>query len=238
MKDRLIKMYKRCRMGSNELCQACRRETDVKTNALGAYLICDAAFRNNNILFVGKVARGDSIGNEIAERLEDVTEFGNESIRTRGSPFYSYTRAIIESVYGGLEEGLPRVSFTNLVKCNNETTVDSTQYATKDYCIRQNGFVWKEIELLKPRLIVYYTNSEYDDFIWQFEYSGSASFKDKEKNVRVGAKEMPYWVRKFYNTGNSSIMCSLRIGHPERKNKKDYVQIVSNWILRNHRMNA
>ena len=225
-------------MGSNELCQACRRETNVKTNALGAYLICDTAFRNDNILFVGKVARGDSIGTEIGDRLEDVTAFGNDFIRTSGWPFYSYTRAIIESVYGGLDKGLPHVSFTNLVKCNNATTVDSTEYQTKDYCIRQNGFIWKEIEILKPRMVVYYANSEYDDFIWQFQFSGSASFKDKEKSVKVGAKEMPYWVRNFYNTANHPIMCSLRIGHPERKNKEDYVQIVSNWIKRNQRMNA
>ena len=58
-------------------------------------------------------------------------------------------------------------------------------------------------------------------------------YKDvyNEKNtIVVGRKTMPWWERIYYNENGKAIMYMLRIGHPERKKEKEYVNMVSNWI--------
>lgn len=221
------------RMGSNNLCRQCRSLSDIKTNALGPWVACSAECTSKSILFVGKVARGDELGEEIAECLEDVTDFGTPFIAKSSWAYWSYTRNIIENVFGDLDSGLNQVTFTNMIKCNNETLQDTTEGIIKDYCISKNRFIWKEIDLLKPKLAIFYTNYSYDNFIEEYRPQYSVSFKDNNSRayqVPIGKKSMPWWDRCFYDEQQKEVFRLLRVGHPERKNKHDYVGKISNWI--------
>lgn len=222
------------RMGSNsnELCKQCRLASNHVTNAIGPYLVSNADVDNQSIVFVGKVARGDNFGVEIADRLEDVSSFGVNAVAQSPWPYYSYTRAIIERVYGDLTTGIPHVSFTNMVKCNNETTQDTSGHASKEFCIRKNQFIWKEIEVIKPRLVIFYTGRDYDAFIDAYLPTYACHKQDKpDKDVSIGEKLMPWWERSFYDTQQREVLKFLRVGHPERKKKEDFVSLLSAWIV-------
>ncbi len=233
MKTSLHQMMIDARMGSNsnDLCKQCRRASNHVTNALGPYLVCDAEFSANSILFIGKVARGDCLGPEIADQLEDVTAFGAASIAERSWPYYAYTRAIIERVYGDLATGIRHVSFTNMVKCNNETTPDTSDRTSKEFCIAKNRFIWREIEVIRPRLVIFYTGTAYDDFIDGYMPDFARSHQDNaDREVVIGKKRMPWRDRSFFDDQQREVLRFLRVGHPERKKKEDFVRVLSEWI--------
>lgn len=233
MKTQILKMMIDEKMGSNELCQQCRSLSDKKTNALGPWVTCSEICPSKSLLFVGKVARGDDLGEEISECLEDVTAFGTSFIAKSSWAYWSYTRNIIEKVFGDLNAGLNQISFTNMIKCNNDTLQDTTESIIKDYCISKNRFIWKEIELIKPKLAIFYTHYDYDDFLDEYVPQNSVSFQDNESRthqVSIGKKTMPWWDRSFYDECQKEVFRFLRVGHPERKNKQDYVGKVSSWI--------
>ena len=150
MKTRILKMMMDEGVGSNPCCVECRGKETPLSNALSPWIVSKKHISNNGVLFVGKVARGDSLGEEIAPSLEDVVSFGTDFIKESPWAYWVYTRAIVEAVYKDLKTGLKHVSFTNMVKCNNESTPDTSSYDAKVCCIRKNRFIWKEIEILKP----------------------------------------------------------------------------------------
>ena len=231
MNTSVIQMMVDARVGSNATCNECRANCGTVTNALGPWVSCDTDNRGESVLFVGKVARGDCIGEQVAPFLEDVGNFGAEYIAKSSWPFWAYTREIIEAVYGDLQHGLRNVSFTNIVKCNNETTADTTSGSAKAFCIRQNRFIWKEIEHIRPRIVVFYTHTAYDDYIDEFMPSYAANFSDfRDCYVPVGEKQMPWWERVFSDANHNVVLRLLRVGHPERKKRKYFVKAVSEWI--------
>lgn len=231
MHDPVIDMMLTEKVGCNTICKECRADGGKMTNALGPWLTCDPSLSAQSILFVGKVARGDSMGEEIADQLEDVRCLGADFIRNSSWPYYSYTREIITSVFGTLEIGLPYVSFTNIVKCNNESTNDTTPWHTKEFCINKNAFIWKEVEVIKPKIIVFYTHTNYDVFIDAFMPSYARSFKDGEETaIEIGQKTMPWWERTYFDETEKLVLTILRVGHPERKKKEDFTSLVADWI--------
>ena len=229
--------YKAWQMGANGICQKCRAASNVETNALTAWLTPGQS-ADCDVVFVGKVARGDSIGTTIGEALEDVSAFGNGHIRDSSWPYWAYTRQIIQHVYESLDAGLNRVGFTNIVKCNDNSDKDNTSALTKEFCIKQNGFIWKEIAVFKPRLIVFYTNRDYDDFIESFLPNGTTlrrDLTDRGHRVPIGKKKMPWWEREFLDDAGKTLLKFLRIGHPERKLKTDFTASVAKWVAWNLR---
>lgn len=236
MKTNILKMMINEGVGANPCCVECRENEGKLSNALSPWIVCEEQYNNDNILFVGKIARGDSLGEEIAQSLEDVIPFGTDFIKECSWAYWSYTRSIIETVYNDLETGLRHISFTNMIKCNNESTPDTSSYNAKVCCLRNNKFIWKEIELLKPRIAVFYTNTDYDEFIEEFQPSYSTRVEnhtDRNERVQVRGKTMPWWDRSFYDAQNNEVFRFLRVGHPERKSKEAFVGQVSEWILKN-----
>jgi hypothetical protein len=218
--------------GSNTICQECRRIEAHLTHALGPWFVCDPSNGTDSVLFVGKVARGDYLGEEIAPSFEDVQNFGRDFIKTSSWPYWSYTREILIEVFGDLERGLQCSSFTNIVKCNNESTPDTTNQSVKDHCIQKNGFIWKEFEAIKPRVAVFYTHTAYDSYIDSFRPADAIRWEDNRSEwVEVGKKRMPWWDRSFFTADNRELLRFLRVGHPERKRKDEFVKMISKWII-------
>jgi hypothetical protein len=105
-------------------------------------------------LFAGKTARGEP--GEDQGGVVDTTRWSSLAIGKRrpraGSwAYWAYTRAIIERLYGSLEDGWERVAFTNVVKCN---AVDVTNAVMMNNCLRELGLFRQEIEIIRPRCVV------------------------------------------------------------------------------------
>ena len=56
-------------------------------------------------------------------------------------------------------------ALSNIVKCNDGSTTDNTTDEIRTNCMDKLGVIWKEVEILKPKRIVFFTGRNYDDFI-------------------------------------------------------------------------
>ena len=234
MKQSIIDKHLYDEIGRNEICLHCKDKNDMFTNPLTPYIISDKlSEEKDRVMFIGKVAIGDSFGTLINEMLEDVTEFGEEFLETSSRAYYSYTKEIVEEYYGGFDKAFKHITFSNMIKCNNETVNDTTPYDAKICCIDKNKFIWKEVDIIKPRRIIFYTHYYYDDFIEKFRPQNCLFIKDitsKENRIEIGNKTSLYWHREFYDHSNNLICSYLRTSHPMMKNREDFVSSIIAWL--------
>ena len=169
--------------------------------------------------------------------FSDATKFGEASLDLKEADakrrsFYHYTHAIIEKYYGAYENGKNYVALTNIVKCNNTTTNDTTPYEVKVYCINELRVIWKEIELLSPKRVVFYSHISYYNFIDEYlpKNCVKVDIFQKENRTKIGKKFMPWWHRRFLDENNKRICDFLILGHPQRLCKLDYVDAVVKWL--------
>ncbi|MBW8334621.1 MAG: hypothetical protein K0M40_21580 [Prolixibacteraceae bacterium] len=232
--DKIYGQFEKDKIGENEICNKCRKGTNICTTPLSPYLISDEEINpNDRIMFIGKTARGSDFGEETDMFYEDVTTFGNDYIRNSSWAYYSYTRDIIEKYYGSIDAGIKYITYSNLMKCNNDSSKDTTPYSAKQYCLNENKFIWKEIDIIQPGRLIFYSHHFYDDFIESFRPSNFYRFSDitdKSNAVEVGAKYSLYWHREFFDKDNKLICAFLRTSHPERLNKEDFVQNVLRFL--------
>lgn len=232
--DKIYEQFEKEKIGENVICSKCRKETNICTTPLSPYFINDEKINpDERIMFIGKTARGSGFGEETDIFFEDVTAFGNEFIRNSSWAYYSYTREIIEKYFGNIDSGIKYITYSNLMKCNNESTQDTTPYIAKQYCLNENKFIWKEIDIIQPKRLIIYSNRFYDDFIENFRPMNCDHFKDvtdKFNKVEVGEKYALYWHREFFDKNGKLICAFLRTSHPERLNKKKFVQNVLTFL--------
>lgn len=235
-------MYQTISIGENDTCKECNKN-NTKEKPLSFYFVGNKFVKGEDtVLFVGKTAVG---GENFEEKYRgdfkcnlftDATEFGEKSLEltenwATSRPFYNYTHNIIKDYYGSYEIGKDFVALTNIVKCNNTTTNDSTAYPVKENCINNLGVIWKEIEILSPKRVVFYTNVFYDNFIDAFKPSNCSKFEDiAVTRVGIGNKTTPWWHRRFLDEKNNPIFEFLRLGHPQMMKKMDYVKSVVEWL--------
>jgi hypothetical protein len=232
-KKSIIQLLHSLNAGKNSICQTCRIENPDIANAVGPWLSCKQVNHGNGIAFVGKVARGDDMGVSVSDKLIDVGSIGINLIKENNWSYWAYTRDIMEKVYGSLDTALLHTSLTNLIKCNNSTTQDTSTSSQANNCIRNNNFIFKELELVSPKAVVFYTGREYDDYILNMKPEAAARFldeTDRDASISIGQKLLPWWSRKYYAADGTLLTCFLRIGHPERMNKLQYVEEVANWL--------
>lgn len=216
-------MYKRCGLGSSEKCSFCRKENPGLFKPISIWHIGEQyAMSKHRVLFVGKAARG-SIEQDASNinSVSDGTALAGQLYHEVGWPFWSYTRAIANELYGE-GKGWEEIAMTNMVKCNSSETVDTTRDSVKWNCA---GYLRREIELLMPKNIIFYTNAWYDDAV--------ASLFDKIENtdhrdVPCGQKQMHLW--SFSGMVNGHAVRVLRAGHPERMQKADYTSQIIAFI--------
>lgn len=234
--EKIFEFYNEIELGRNSICNKCiRLNTKNNTNLSKPISIWKVGENyktdKHKILFVGKVARGLKTETEENELFIDSSKLGNDFLINKSWPYWSYTRDIIKNVYGNIEIGKENIAFSNLIKCNDSMTTDNTTCYTKTFCIGELKVIWEEINILKPKRIIFYTHRGYDDFISDFRPTNN--FKDVENqkfSIKIGAKKMPWWNRIFYDDNDMFVTEFLRIGHPERKKKIEFVKKVSDWI--------
>jgi hypothetical protein len=120
---------------------------------------------------------------------------------------------------------------SNIVKCNNTTTVDTTPESVKSFCINDLKVIWKEIETLSPKRVIFYTNVWYNDYIDMYNPKGCVRAEDlADTQIDIGNKVSPYWHRRFFDAKDNVICDFLVLGHPARLDKEDFICTVLSWM--------
>ena len=149
----------------------------------------------------------------------DATERADELYQNAGWAYWNYTKTIAERIYN--ENAWEKIAFTNMVKCNNSDTIDTTTDSMRDFCL---SVLKEEIKILKPKNIVFYTKG-YDN---QIEKLFDAVLDSETKEVFIGKKKMRSWT--FRGMIDNNLSRVIRVGHPERMKKEDYVNHIVNFI--------
>lgn len=224
-------MYEQILIGKNDICLKCKANESLLTLPLSIYYSSEN-FNNldNTIMFIGKNAVGSPGELSVNSLFMDATDFGSESIALKEEystrrAFYSYTHEIIKTHFGSFDIGKNYVALSNIVKCNNESTQDATSYSMKKCCIDDLAVIWKEVDILKPKRIIFYTARKYDEFIKNYKP------KDCINIIDVVDNDFECWFHRKYIDINGKIICDiLRTYHPERKNKENFVLKICKWL--------
>ena len=232
IEKKLLSLYDDLNLGLCDVCQKCKDDNpDLYSKAVGCWFVGNVYDeQKKKILFIGKNARGmpakDYEENQNKKGVLDEFRYARDNLWNKSWPYWSYTRSICKELFGSL--GMEAVAFTNMVKCNGSDTVDTTTESMKEYCIKELGVVRKEIELIVPTHIVCYTHTHYDNWL-PFLFDKSSCLNSAHK--AIGRKKMPYAEYECV-LGNSNIKV-LRVGHPERMLKEDFVSSIVDWLKNN-----
>ncbi len=148
--------------------------------------------------------------------------------------YWSYTREILEHIYGSPDTGWKDIAFTNIVKCSSSDKGDQTSRGCAKRCIRKNKVIFKEIEILKPRKIVFYTWTMHRDLLDEIPCAKQGSVvehTDREYTWQCGQMDLGWWDRSFESIWGDPVDF-LIVMHPERKKKDEYIKMLVDWLQR------
>ena len=215
MKEKIFNYYNKINLGQNDICRKCNESNNSSSfsKPISIWKVGkEFNTETNRILFVGKVHRGDlEYEPTINYLFKDSTKRGDYLLRESSWAYWSYTREIIKTIYGSFENGKEKIAFTNLIKCNKSLSIDKTTDFTKKSCLSDLKVIWKEIEILRPTKIIFYSHTDYDKYLLDFK--PSEFFKDitnEHNKERIGAKYMPWWERVFFDQNESVLTEFLR----------------------------
>ena len=215
---------------------ACSRCDASFKNPLLPWIVGSKYFESNEkILFVGKPHRGTP-GVEFPSGILDPREPHLDWLMGCSWPYWSYTREILVSLYGN-SDPWDYCYFTNIIKCTNvdgegNPTQDETSYRMVECCINDLGVIFKEIETLEPRHIIFYTYSLYPHALSKLPFAESvAEITGQDHKVKCGQKTLGWWERVAKAKWSDNVKI-LVTGHPERMKKDSYVSLIGNWIVK------
>jgi len=244
----MFDMYNQLKLGSteNEYCRFCKFFDKNLAGPIPFFHIGENVSTDKyGILFVGKNSwydikdyneeRGD-------ECVADARDTGLLSLCriSNKSAYWKSIITVMEELYPDLtfDERIKNIAITNIMKCNTggevRTPEDKTPKEIRDVCIGKCGVIEKEIELLKPKRVIFMTGRDYDEYIKSFKYG-----RDNECLIGEGeditvseGNENPIRLqsRTFINKDGTDILFTLRISHPERKKQDKFMKAVLEWI--------
>ena len=214
----IFHIYDKINIGKSDTCQKCRSQNTDLSLPVSIWQVGDKYYDSKyRVLFVGKVARGTP-GEKHGDFM-DATKRADELYQNVGWAYWNYTKAIANSLYRG--NVWEKIAFTNMVKCNSSDTIDTTTDFMRSCCL---PILKEEIKMLKPKNIVFYAKG-YDT---QIEKLFDIIINSEIKYVPIGKKQMSSWTFESM-LGDNVIRC-IRVGHPERMKKEDYVNHVIDFI--------
>lgn len=216
---KIFELYKKLNIGEASSCMTCRKQNHNLSAPISIWQVGNEYYDSQyRVLFVGKTARGEA-GIKCGSFM-DATKAADELYDNVGWAYWNYTKAITNSLYS--EAAWEKVAFTNMVKCNNSDTVDTATDSMKNFCL---PIFREEIKILQPKNIVFYTKDGYDEQIKiLFDVITHSKFED----VNIGQKKMNSWTFEGIIENNKSRV--IRVGHPERMKKDDYVKHITEYI--------
>ena len=230
LEGELLELYHRLWEPEPEICACCRDENSAQDGPLGAWMVgkCFAA-QSCRVLFVGKVARGKMEGSDDYGSFQVGFVSARSLWNSRKWAFWSYTQAIAQQLFPAetLEGCRERIAMTNLVRCNHSPTTDKTSDSMKRHCVLELQVFSREVKILRPTHIVLYTGNSYD-IVKPWGLEGFTEIRTE--TVPVGKRGMPWLEATAVVDGEAVHM--LRVGHPERKGKAAFVEMVTQWVRR------
>ncbi len=214
----IFDMYEKINIGKSKICQECRKQTPELSIPVSIWQVGDEYYDSEyRTLFVGKVARG--VPGEEYGAFMDATKRADELFENIKWAYWSYTKAIINNIY--TEKAWEKIAFTNMVKCNNSDSIDTTTAFTRDCCV---SVIKEEIKILRPKNIVFYGKG-YDK---QIEKLFDDISNSKTEFISIGEKTMSSWT--FNGVIGDNLSRVIRVGHPERMNKEEFVNHIISFI--------
>ena len=238
--EKLLSMYKRICMGNCSTCQSCHATIENLSPPVSAWGVGNNFVNEDKkLLFVGKNARGyfDQPANgNFHEAFDDGRWLWEPSNWRKNwgtsSAYWTYTRTITGKIFG--DDSFDHIAFTNLVKCNDSATTDTTSNFVKDNCLKRLKVLSQEIKIIRPTHLIFYTGWKYDGYILRFFFDTLKIFNDARK--KIGAKYVP-WTTGIATIDGLKIRV-LIAGHPQNLKKDSYIKAVSSWVtLKNRRLN-
>lgn len=186
------------------------------------------------VVILGKNHRADRPTKVLTGGIQDGRETAQELQASIGWPYWAYVREILAEVYGDWRLGWDRIARSNLVKCttvSKETgSQDTTTPRMTNSCVRHLGLIRIDLGELEPDLLILMTGADYDaclpDLCWRPE-TGFRWVDDARSRIPCGAKSLLF--SRFELPGGERPIQGIRIGHPERMKKVDYVRAVASW---------
>ena len=220
-----LKIYDKINFGTNSICAKCRENNKNLSMPVSIWQYGSKFDESRyRVLFVGKNARGNP--GTVNKSYIDSTKRADEIHSINRWAYWNYTNEIASALYA--ENAWEQIAFTNIVKCNNSGTTDTTTEDMKTNCILRLGVIRTELEAINPNNVIFYTGYDYDDYIEKI-FDNTEDVENK--TVKIGSKNMPF--HSFFGYINNKKINCLRIGHPERMKKSEYVSLVVNWIKSN-----
>lgn len=227
--NEILMRYGELEIPYSEVCRTCRIKNAKDcffSKPLSIWHIGENFIQEEkNVLFVGKVARG----NPWDDRNNDIIDgraCAEDLLKQDKWPFWAYTHEIAKKVYGSDNNPWESIALTNMMKCNNSETTDKTTTHMKKSCLDELGVIWSEIEVLQPKVLIFYTHWGYDHQIENYRVQeGFENVTSRSRQVECGNQKLPWWVMKH---DDGRVM--LRTGHPERKKRDEFVRLISEFI--------
>jgi hypothetical protein len=171
----IYNMYHNERIGYNARCSDCKLGLSNKNKKIvqGPVPIFHVGenYLNNDfrLVLIGKVAYGwadevnllwektflneenkiDDIKNIVENRVQELFYQGI-------TKYFKNLRDSLTSIFGNIDVAFDNIAITNYVHCNNGSVADNISQKTINYCANknQNGFIHKELEILKPSHVI------------------------------------------------------------------------------------
>jgi hypothetical protein len=228
-------LFKRLDLLENNICKYC--EAEIKAPLLPWHIGEDYEGAQDKLVFVGKPHRGEP-GKKLSSGVLDARELATDLYFNSSWAYWSYTREIISQVYGDAKAGWENVALLNAVKCTSTHSTDKTSYRTAASCIDRLEVLPRELAVLEPTMIVFYTwHFHRDLFAKPFldnDYAGYDEVTSPRHKVPCKSKEIGWWHRVF-ETSWCNELPVLVVSHPERKGKPEYVSLLTEWVQANCR---
>jgi hypothetical protein len=236
MKNITLSTYKKLfttdlQLLKNATCVSCDVSSDLKYPLLPWLVGHNFSKTEKRVMFVGKPHRG--IPGEILESgIIDPTDEVKDILWDVSWPYWSYTRNIAENIYG--KDAFNSIAFTNIVKCTNTEAKDATTSRMANSCIKDLKVIWREIELIEACTVILYTYNLYPKLLDDIPFSIKGTVKEvttTNNRVTCKNKKLGWWERTCETPWTKNFRI-LVVGHPERMGKQEYVELITNWILK------
>jgi hypothetical protein len=215
----------------NPVCQGCNVDPELKHPLLPWMVGRDFHQTRERVLFVGKPHRGTPGEIRLSGIIDPTYEIlGDDGLWNAHWPYWSYTREIAENLYGN--KAIDSICFSNLIKCTNTHDVDATTREMAVGCVSELGVIWKEIEIIECRTVVFYTYSLYPDLLQEIPFALPGSVREitpYAHSVPCRNKMLGWWERSCATHWCDSFRL-LVVGHPQMMGRPEYVQLLTTWL--------
>jgi len=228
--EKIIDLYQNdLNLPNNEICNTC--DSSFKQPLL-PWQIGDKYFTDKGRIFIaGKPHRGTP-GNIIDNNIIDGRQMARKFFMEKSWSYWNYPKTILNTIFDTSEESWEHITFSNIVKCTSTNTQDKTSLQCAEHCILQNKVIFKEIEFLKPRKILFFTWNMHRHLFETIPFANSSTIIEHTNDTfkkDCGAKKLGWWERSFIAKWGSKVDF-LIVGHPERMKKADYVNLITEWL--------